>query len=80
MSLPRNSLKAETSVAGHETGPGSGAGAETSLKVGSGSGVGSEINQSGSTTLIPNTEMEFLDINLTKDSSLLLCAITSPFY
>jgi hypothetical protein len=26
------------------------------------------------------TEMEFLDINLTKDSSLLLHAIHSPFY
>ncbi len=66
--MPRNSLKAEISVAGYETGSGSGVGAETSLKVGSGSGVGSETNHSGSTTLIPSTEMEFLDINLTEVS------------
>ncbi len=38
--MPRNSLEAETSVAGSKTGSGSGVGAETSLKVGS--GVGSE--------------------------------------
>jgi hypothetical protein len=45
----RNSLEAEISVAGSETG--SGVGAETSLKVGSGSGIGSETNHSGSKTL-----------------------------
>ncbi len=54
------------------------AGAETSLKVGSGSGGETEINDK-STTLIPSTEMDFLDINLTQDSSLLLCGIHSPF-
>ncbi len=46
-SLPRNSLEAETSVSGSETG--SGVRAKTPLKVGS--GVGSETNHSGSTTL-----------------------------
>jgi hypothetical protein len=30
--------------------------------------------------MVRHTEMEFLDINLTKDSSLLLHAIHSPFY
>ncbi len=44
--LPRNSLEVETSVAGSETGSGSGVGAETSLN------VGSETNHSGSTALL----------------------------